>query len=207
MGKNDFFKLTPLYKEFIILDYIDKDPNVTQRMISDYLGISVSMVNSYIDGYEKKGYIIREYFSSKIVHYLITKKGIERKKLLNIWYLKSSLSIYYSAKENIINFLNLIINKGFKKILLYGAGEVSEIILKVMNDDNNIPLEVLAVIDDDIKKQHTIIVNKEIICINDINKFKHDGVLISSYTHHETIYQKLIKSNYPSNNIIHFFDN
>ena len=88
---------------------------------------------------------------------------MERRKLLNIWYLKSSHEVYLSAKDNIIKFLNQIINKGFKKILLYGAGEVAEIMLQVMNDDNNIPLEVLAVIDDDINRQNEIIVNLPII--------------------------------------------
>ena len=54
MNKNPFFKPTPLYKEFMILDLIEKDAKITQRAISDALGIAVSMVNSYLDEYEVK---------------------------------------------------------------------------------------------------------------------------------------------------------
>ena len=55
--------------------------------------------------------------------------------------------------------LNQIIDKGFKSILLYGAGEVAEIMLQAISDDEQIPLKVLAVIDDDPSKTNQMIVN------------------------------------------------
>lgn len=131
---------------------------------------------------------------------------MERRKLLNIWYLKSSHEVYLSAKDNIIKFLNQIISKGFKKILLYGAGEVAEIMLQVMSDDNNIPLEVLAVVDDDIRRQNEIIVNLPIISKENIDQFDHDGILVSSYKHHEVIRRNLVEINYPLEQIIEFFE-
>ncbi|HRT69599.1 MAG TPA: winged helix-turn-helix transcriptional regulator [Bacilli bacterium] len=205
MNENQFFKPTVLYKEYMILDMIEKNANTTQREISKAIGIAVSMVNDYLDTYEKNGLIKRNYLSTKNVEYIITKKGIERKKVLNIRYLKSTHSIYQSAKDNIFNFLNQIIKLGFKKILLYGAGEVAEIILQVLDDNTNIPLDVIAVIDDDKTKKQTTFVNLPVIDINEINKYHHDGILISSYTHNETIYKKLISINYPKERIIQFF--
>jgi len=207
LTENLFFKPTPLYKEFMILDLIEKNKNITQREISQAIGVAVSMVNNYLVEYEEKGLIKRNYISTKTVEYFITKNGLERRKLLNIWYLKSSHMVYSSAKDNIISFINQIIEKGFKNILFYGAGEVAEIMLQVMNDDEKIPLKVLAVIDDDPKKLHEIIVNLPIIQTTEINKFNHDGILISSYKHHESIHKKLINLNYPTERIIHFFDN
>jgi len=207
MTDNGFFKLTPLYKEFMLLDMIEKNSNITQRDMSATLGVALSMINSYLDSYEKSGFIRRKRHSTKTVEYFVTKKGTERRKLLNIWYLKSSHEVYLSAKDNIIKFLTQIINKGFKKILLYGAGEVAEIMLQVMNDDKNIPLEVLAVIDDDVSKQNDTIVNKPIIGSNQIKSLDHDGILVSSYKHHDAINSKLGLINYNKNNIINFFDN
>jgi len=206
MNENNFFKPTALYKEYMILDLIEKKKNITQREISMTVGIAVSMVNKYLDEYEKKGYIKRKYRSTKTVEYFVTKKGIERRKLLNIWYLKSAHGVYMSAKDNIIVFLNNIIEKGFKKILLYGAGEVAEIILQVMNDDNEIPLEVIALIDDDPLKINKAIVNVPVIDVLMINEYEHDGILISSYTHHKVINEKLIRDGYSENNILHFFE-
>jgi FlaA1/EpsC-like NDP-sugar epimerase len=207
MSVNSFFKPTLLYKEFMILDLIEKDANITQREISKTIGVAVSMVNQYLDVYEKEGLIKRKKHSTKTVEYFVTNKGMERRKLLNIWYLKSSHGVYLSAKDNIIKFLNQIIDKGFKKILLYGAGEVAEIILQVMNDDNTLPLEVVGVIDDNESKTGEVIANLPIITLNQISNFDHDGILISSYTHHEVIFSNLKSHRYPINHVLHFFDN
>ncbi len=204
---NSFFKPTVLYKEYMILDMIEKNSNITQREISKEIGMAVSMVNEYLDQYVNDKLVRKKKHSMKTVEYFVTKKGSERRKLLNIWYLKSSNNIYIQAKDNIISFLNQIIEKGFKKILLYGAGEVAEIMLQVMNDDKEIPLEVVAVIDDNKNRVGDKLVNIPIITLGDLSKYNHDGIMISSYKHHETIHNNLIMIEYPKNKIIHFFDN
>jgi len=207
MSHQSFFKPTQLYHEYMILDLIEKNKHITQREMALSIGLSVSMVNQHLDIYEKDKLIKRKRYSTKTVEYFVTKKGMERRKLLNIWYLKSSHEVYLSAKDNIIKFLNQVIDKGFKRILLYGSGEVAEIMLQVMNDDNNIPLEVLAVIDDDVSKQNDIIVNKPIIGSDQIKSYNHDCILVSSFRHHEAINNKLYLIKYNKKNIINFFDN
>jgi FlaA1/EpsC-like NDP-sugar epimerase len=206
MSNNAFFKPTVLYKEFLILDLIEKDQNITQRQMAEALGVAVSMVNQYIDSYQDKGYLRRNYISTKTVEYFITKKGIERKKLLNIWYLKSTHAVYDSAKDNIITFLNHIMDKGYKKLLLYGAGEVAEIMLQTIQSDTSIPIEIIAVVDDDKNRQSKLIVNLPIISKESIKQFDHDGILISSYKHHEIIRKNLVEINYPLAQILEFFE-
>ena len=51
--ENNFFKPTILYKEYMILDLIEKNSHITQREMSEKIGVAVSMVNQYIDQYEK----------------------------------------------------------------------------------------------------------------------------------------------------------
>lgn len=206
MDENNFFKPTLLYKEFMILDLIGKNSNITQRTLSKEVGVSVSMVNQYLDQYENQKLIIRKKHSTKTVEYFLTKKGVERKKVLNISYLSASLKVYSSAKENIFKFLDQIIQKGFKKILLYGAGEVAEILLQSIISDKDIPIKILGVIDDDINKQNHTLLNTKIIALEEISNFEYDGVLISSYTNNDVILHKLIQANYDISKIIQFFD-
>ncbi len=206
MSDNSFFKPTLLYKEFMILDLIEKDANITQRQISKIIGVAVSMVNQYLDSYEKSGLIKKKKHSTKTVEYFVTKKGMERRKVLNISYLNASLKIYKSAKENIVEFLDLVIDKGYENILLYGAGEVAEILLQTILIDSQIPINVLAIIDDDKTKQGKILVNTKIIRLDSINDYIYDGILISSYTNSETIYNKLIDNDIDKHLIIQFFD-
>lgn len=190
----------------MILDLIEKDPHITQREMAEEIGVAVSMINSYIDDFVEKGLIKKKKHSTKTVEYFITKKGIERKKVLNISYLNASLNIYKSAKENIVEFLNQIINKGYKKILLYGAGEVAEILLQTILIDSQIPINALAVIDDDKSKQGKTLVSTKIISLDSINDYQFDGILISSYTNQKLILDKLLAMNYQKENILHFFD-
>ena len=205
LSENQFFKPTVLYKEYMILDMIEKNANTTQREMSNTIGIAVSMVNDYLDEYEEKGLIKRNYLSTKNVEYNITKKGIERRKVLNIGYLRATHALYQSAKDNILNFLNQIINEGFKRILLYGAGEVAEIILQVMHDNDTIPLDVVAVIDDDEVKQNSILFDKRIISLEEIEDLNYDGILISTYTQAKLMYNKIISKKIDKKKVIMFF--
>jgi FlaA1/EpsC-like NDP-sugar epimerase len=163
------------------------------------------MVNMMLDELEKNHYLKRKKHTTKTVEYLLTKQGFERRKLLNIWYLKSSQDIYLSAKDNILVFIQQIITKGYKKILLYGAGEVAEILVRVLNEDKKIPLEVLAIIDDNSTRHSQNLLQIPIISKDSIVEYKHDGILVSSYTHRMTIRQTLESIKYPLKNIIEFF--
>lgn len=206
MENSKFFKPTLLYKEFMILDIIEKNPNITQRDMSNELGISVSMVNAYLDTFEANDFIKRVKHSSKDVDYHITKKGIERKKFLNIGYLSSAQSLYNSAKENIEKFLFQIVDKGCRNILLYGAGEVCEILLSTLISNPVIKLKCLAIIDDDLNKLGKKIVGVSIIGRSQVRDFEHDGILISSFINKDMIHEKLLEISYEKNRILNFFE-
>lgn len=206
MSNNKFFKPTILYKEFMILDLIEKNSKITQREISNTIKVSVAMVNGYLDGYEKCGYIQKKYFSQKTVEYLITKEGIERRKVLNLGYLHSSQMLYNFAKDNIEKFLVQMKEKGFCNLLLYGAGEVAEILLQTIKTSKNIDTKIVGIVDDSLNKQNTELLNVKIVSRDSIKDYVHDGILISSYTHKDKMRKKLDIINYPSDKIIEFFE-
>ena len=206
MSDNQFFKPTVLYKEYMILDMIEKNPNITQREMSKALGIAVSMVNDHIDQYEKDKLIKRKKHSTKTVEYFVTKKGSERRKVLNIGYLNASQHLYNSAKENIEQFLFQIEKRGFTSILLYGAGEVCEILLSTMRSNPSIKLMCGAVVDDDPNKWGTNVFGVKIIDKSEVFLNEHDGILISSFTNKDAIKEKLLEINYNSDLILNFFD-
>lgn len=169
--RNIFFKPTKEYKEFIILDLIEKNPSITQREISKSLNASVSLINLLINQYEKRNLLRKKKYSSKTVDYSLTKHGVERRKVLNMLFLKSSQDVYYEAKNNIVHFLNKLFDLGFKKILLYGAGDIADIILKTVKDEKNIKLSLSAVVDDDSLIQNKFIRNIKIISRDNLKKY------------------------------------
>jgi len=206
MPDKSFFKPTNLYKEYMILDLIEKNKNITQRELASHLGIAVSMVNVLFYRIEKEGFIKRKKYNSKNVEYILTKKGIERRKILNIGYLKNSQLMYDYAKNNIIEFMNQLKLKGFASVFLYGFGEVAEIFLSTIYLSKFIEIKIIGVIDDDVKKMGKDIYGIPVVSINHIDKVIHDGILISSYTNRKKITDKLINYGYSLNKIIDFFN-
>ena len=203
MSDKSFFKPTNLYKEYMILDLIEKNKDITQRELSSRLGVSVSMVNLLLDSIEQEGFVIRKKYNSKTVEYILTKKGTDRKKNLNIRYLSSAQKLYNDAKDNIVKFLLNQIDNHVKRLILYGAGDVSNIIIETILS-NNLEIEIPCIIDDDPFKQNHDLLGVPICNVEALKSTSYDAVMVSSYAHHEIIYNKLTKLVNKSNIISYF---
>lgn len=204
-GKMDFFGLTSHYKEMKLLEHITNYPNTTQSKMAEVIQAAPSMVNSYIRKLEKENYLKRVYQSKKIVDYKITNKGIKRKNYLQIVYMKELMTIYREGQKSVTHFLESIQQKGLKKVLLYGAGEVAEIIFDICRQQDY-DLEVVGIIDDDEEKQSTQIRKIEIYPKDQIHKIVHDGIVITSYTFEQEIIKKLEDIDYPKEKIVKYFE-
>lgn len=202
---NGFLTSTTKYKELMILEYIENNPNTTQKKMGKAIGAAPSMINEYIDEYENNGYVKREYISSKKVKYHVTSKGQKRKNYLNITYIRELMDLHKVAKKGIEDFLKKVSKNGFHSILLYGAGEVAETILNVINNSDEIDLVIQAIIDDDLEKRGTEILGYPVISKVDIKKYEHDGILVSSYTFENSIKKHLLQRGYEKDKIIQFF--
>lgn len=205
MPDKPFFKPTNLYKEYMILDLIEKNKDITQRELASHLGIVVSMVNLLLDRIEKEGFIKRKKHNSKKVEYNLTKTGLEKKKVLNIGYLKNAQELYQIAKINILSFLTQLELSGYEKILLYGSGEVAEILLNTINSIHESAIKIVGVLDDDVMKIGKKFIETNIISLNDLKSINYDGILISSYTNHNKMFNKLKERQINESKIISFF--
>jgi len=206
MSDNSFFKPTLLYKEFMILDLIEKDSDITQREISKIIGVAVSMTNAYIENFVEKGLIKKKKHSTKTVEYFVTKKGVERKKVLNIGFLHSTLDLYNNALEGLVDSLIELELNGYKKILLYGAGEVAGMMVHALKNTDRLTMSLLAIIDDDELKIDKEISGVKIKGRSAINQYDYDCILISSYTHQEKIASILNELKVNQSKIIGFFN-
>ena len=200
-----FFSPTSELKELLLLEHIENNPDTTQKAIAKIINGAVSMVNVYIDNLEEKNYLYRDYKSAKTIYYNITHEGIKRKNFLAITYLQELLKLYKLAEENVENFLLGLENKGYKRILIYGAGEVAETILAVINGRGNKTLRVIAIVDDNKEKRGKKLLGHHIIPREEINEYEHDAIVITSYTFEDDITNRLNEIGYPVERIERFF--
>lgn len=201
----DFFSPTKTLKEMLLLQHIEENPNTTQKGIARAVGGAPSTVNEYMEDLEERNLLIRDYKSAKVVHYNITSKGIKRKRYLSITYFHELLELYRLAEENIEKFLVGLEDKGYENILIYGAGEVAQTILGILKYRTDKSLKVVALIDDDKDRQDTEMLGYKIISREKIKDYKHDGVVITSYTFEDEIRKKLDEIDYPGDKIERFF--
>lgn len=201
----NFFTPTAELKELCLLQFIENNEDTTQRELAELVNSAISMINVYINDYEEKGHILREYISPKIVKYKITQEGIRRKNLLLIQYLHELMKLYRLAKENIERFLGELESKGYENILLYGAGEVAETVLSVIRDRTSNKLNIVGVIDDDDEKQGKGILGYRIISSNEIDNCNHDAIVITSYAYEDKIRRRIEEIGYSVNKVVRFF--
>lgn len=200
-----FFNPTAEYKELLLLEHIEQDPDTTQKGMAKAIGSAPSMANMYIEKLEESGYLDRDYKSLKIVRYNITPKGLKRKNYLAITYFHELLKLYNIAEENINKFLVRLENKGYKKILFYGAGEVAQIMLGVIKSKKFIPFKVVGVIDDDEELIGKEVLTYKIMSKDRIKDIDHDAIVITSYAYEDEIKNRLDKIGYPQDKIERFF--
>ncbi|GAA3645988.1 winged helix-turn-helix transcriptional regulator [Asaccharospora irregularis] len=201
----NFFSPTKTLKEMLLLQHIEENPNTTQKGIARAVGGAPSTVNEYMEDLEERNLLIRDYKSAKVVHYNITPKGIKRKRYLSITYFHELLELYRLAEENIEKFLVGLEDKGYENILIYGAGEVAQTILGILKYRTDKSLKVVALIDDDKDRQNTEMLGYKIISREEIKDYKHDGIVITSYTFEDEIRKKLEEIDYPGDKIERFF--
>lgn len=199
--------LTPTIKlkELLLLEHIEVNPDTTQKEMARVISAAPSMVNVYLNEYEENKYIKREYISARTVKYIITPEGLKRKNFLLITYLHELLKLYNLAGDKVEGFLKELEGKGYKKVLLYGAGEVGETILGMIKKREDSLLKVVAVIDDDESLKNEEILDFKIIRREDIKEYDHDALVITSYTYEDEIMSKLKQMDYPDEKTKRFF--
>jgi EPS-associated MarR family transcriptional regulator len=95
---------TPREESLSLIKEIETNPNTTQRVVSQKLGISLGKTNYLLKELIKKGIIKGGSFSThpgrlKKISYLLTPKGFEEKMRLTYHFLKIKEAEYKRLKE------------------------------------------------------------------------------------------------------------
>ena len=126
-----------------VLHAVDSDAAVTQRRLAGDLGIALGLTNAYLRRCVRKGWVkIRQAPPNRYFYYL-TPKGFAEKSRLTGEYLSDSFKFFRSARNQCTAALNLASEQGWRRIALYGASELAEVVTLC-----DTPLiEIVAVVD------------------------------------------------------------
>jgi DNA-binding MarR family transcriptional regulator len=110
-----------------LLTTIDQDAAVSQRKLSDEIGIAVGSVNWYLKRCVSKGLIKLQQAPVKRYLYYLTPHGFEEKARLTGAFLQSSLELYRCGRKECSAFFRACQEQNKTTIFLASAGDFAEI--------------------------------------------------------------------------------
>ena len=113
-------------RDLEVLEAVAQNELITQRNLSERLGIALGLTNLYVRRLTRKGLIKCVNVQSNRLKYLITPRGIAEKTRLTFEYLEYSLFLYRQVRGHLRNALQPHAHSG-KRVAIYGAGEAAEL--------------------------------------------------------------------------------
>ena len=187
-----FLAPTKDFRRFSVLLSIYNSPSISQSQIGRITHLSSSMVNNYIKELQKDGLIEIVGDTNRTLSYHPTHIGKNKLMSLLIDYSTEIIQLYAAAKREVASRLNGLQYEGIQTLALFGAAETAEVVHTAIKET---PLTVIAVVDNDPKKQGKafnglIVQHPEVL-----KKIPVDAVVITSFGKQDEIFA-YIKQNF-----------
>jgi DNA-binding MarR family transcriptional regulator len=183
-----------------ILDELAKNDTVTQRDLSNRLGIALGLVNSYVRNLIAKGYITVKAIPPKRYGYYLTSKGFLEKTRLACDLLQDYTRIYREAKSNYRTIFHALENAGNTRIIFAGVAEVAEFAFITMQETR---LHLVGMVDTERNGEKFL--EFVIQPLSAIKNHPYDSILITSYVRRKQLLKLLLASGVQEENIVMSF--
>ncbi|PKN16206.1 MAG: transcriptional regulator [Deltaproteobacteria bacterium HGW-Deltaproteobacteria-23] len=134
------------YRSLLLMSEIVGDEPLSQREISQRLGIAVGLVNSYLKNLVAKGYVRVKNFPRNRYAYLLTPQGLAEKSRLAYQHLSYFTNLYTLARQDYLALFRRLEAEGVNKVAFCGVDEVAEIAYLSLRDTG---IELSLVVDPD----------------------------------------------------------
>jgi len=132
-------------RDLKILTEIAARDDVTQRGLSESLGVALGLTNLYLKRLTRKGYVKITTIPTNRLKYLLTPRGIAQKTRLTYEYMSFSLVLYRETRQRLREALQPIASAGPKRVALCGTGEAAELTYLTLKE---LGLDAIAVFAD-----------------------------------------------------------
>ena len=132
-------------KEIILklLDNVNKEDNITQKVAAKKIGIAVGLVNTYVKRCIQKGWVKVKNIPAHRYAYYLTPQGFSKKSQLVSEYLTDSFKLFRESKLSYQKIFLECKKKKYLKIVLAGISDLTEIAILVGGVGN---INILGVI-------------------------------------------------------------
>ena len=188
------------YRSLVILKELAKGDAMTQRDISQRVGLALGLVNSYLKNLVAKGYITIKTIPPKRYTYYLTPRGLAEKTRLTYSLLQDYTRIYTDARRSFRGLFNRLESEGAKKVIFAGADEVAEIAWLTLQEFG---MELVSVLDDE--RTGCTFFKNVVEPLDTVNSIPYDYIIVTSYLKCKEIHQRLLAAGASKDNIKNVF--
>ncbi len=127
-----------------LLSAIERDSALTQRRLSQELGIALGLANTYLRRCVRKGLVKIGQVPMRRYAYYLTPHGFAEKSRLTAEYLTVSLDFFRRARRECTELLAYAQARRWRGIVLFGAGDLAEVAVLSASE---VGIEIIAVVD------------------------------------------------------------
>ncbi|MFQ5427974.1 MAG: winged helix-turn-helix transcriptional regulator [Thermodesulfobacteriota bacterium] len=175
------------YRSLLLLDEISRDHHITQRDLSQRLGLALGLVNSYLKNLASRGYITVSTIPRKRYSYYLTPRGLAEKSRLTYQHLQNFTNLYKVARKDFQRLFEALLHSKRRKIVFCGVDETAEIAYLSLMERG---LTLAGVIDE--KKEGNFF-SLPIRRVEDLQDLEYDVVVITSFRGGSAIKELLLK--------------
>jgi len=114
-------------RELILLEQIERDPDVTQASLAALLGVAVGTVNWHIKRFIAKGYVKVKRAQRRKLRYIITPDGLAFRARLTVNYIETSMNLYRRTRLRVRELLVEVKEADYHRVQITGEGDIADI--------------------------------------------------------------------------------
>jgi predicted transcriptional regulator len=136
----------PKSKHLDTLLELKENPNLSQRSLSHKLNISLGLTNSILQNLIHRGLIKAQKMTGRKILYLITPKGMVQATNFIYDRVRETRHYYQYAKDLLTARFTILYDKGARRAVIYGTGQLAEITYLSLLDSH---LKLHSILTDD----------------------------------------------------------
>ncbi len=110
-----------------LLNMVHDNAQASQRSMADGLGIALGLANAYLKRCVKKGLIKISHAPANRYAYYLTPQGFSEKSRLTAEFLSQSFNLFRHARTAGADMFGQCQARGWRRVALFGAGDLAEI--------------------------------------------------------------------------------
>jgi hypothetical protein len=184
------------HSELEFLTAVERGDVVTQRSLSERIGVAVGLINALLKRSMVKGYVKARQAPYKRYAYYLTPEGFAEKSRLVGEYLQSSLEFFRKARDQYSEIFRSTRRMGLERLAIVGGGELADIAVLAATSEG-VPL--VAIIDPTARessRRFGVVVERSLADIEPV-----DLVIIADEQSPQAIYEELRRS-FPDDRIM-----